>query len=84
MFLAGVVPGLLLAAAYVLAIWFMGKFTPDFVGGSKIETEDMMPSSEIALKTLPILGLILVVPGGMHTGWTTPVEAGRPDLCSAP
>ncbi|WP_280985201.1 hypothetical protein [Dinoroseobacter shibae] len=34
-------------------------------------------------ETLPILALILVVPGGIYTGWTTPVEAGRPDLCSA-
>ena len=33
MFLAGVVPGILLAVAYVGAIWFMGRFTPGFVGG---------------------------------------------------
>ena len=32
MFLAGVVPGLLLAFAYVAAIWFMARFTPGFVG----------------------------------------------------
>ncbi|MDJ0992777.1 MAG: TRAP transporter large permease [Dinoroseobacter sp.] len=76
MFLAGVVPGLLLAAAYVLAIWFMGKFTPGFVGGEKIEDGDLMPWSEIAVKTLPILVLIFVVLGGIYAGWTTPVEAG--------
>jgi tripartite ATP-independent transporter DctM subunit len=76
MFLAGVVPGLLLAVAYVAAIWFMGRFTPAFVGGSEIEAEDLMPWSEIAVKTLPIIGLIVVVLGGIYTGWTTPVEAG--------
>lgn len=76
MFLAGVVPGLLLAAAYVAAIWFMGKFTPGFVGGSKIEDHSLMPWSEIAAKTLPIFALIVVVLGGLYTGWTTPVEAG--------
>ncbi|QTN36842.1 TRAP transporter large permease [Cognatishimia activa] len=76
MFLAGVVPGLMLAAAYVLAIWFMGRFTPAFVGGSKIETETLMPWSEIAAKTIPILVLIVVVLGGIYTGWTTAVEAG--------
>ncbi|WP_299376408.1 TRAP transporter large permease [uncultured Tateyamaria sp.] len=76
MFLAGVVPGLLLAAAYVAAIWFMGRFTPGFVGGTLVEDTDLMPWSEIAIKTLPILALIVVVLGGIYTGWTTPVEAG--------
>ncbi|MEO1194768.1 MAG: TRAP transporter large permease subunit [Pseudomonadota bacterium] len=76
MFLAGVVPGLLLAAAYVGAIWFMGRFTPGFVGGRKIEDADLMSWGEIAAKTLPITALIVVVLGGLYTGWTTPVEAG--------
>ena len=76
MFLAGVVPGILLAIAYVAAIWFMGRFTPAFVGGEKIEDADLMPWSEIAAKTLPIIGLIVVVLGGIYAGWTTPVEAG--------
>jgi len=76
MFLAGVVPGLLLAAAYVLAIWFMGKFTPAFVGGEIIEEGELMSWGEVASKTLPILLLIVVVLGGIYLGWTTPVEAG--------
>ncbi|MEL7105014.1 MAG: TRAP transporter large permease [Pseudomonadota bacterium] len=76
MFLAGVVPGLLLAAAYVAAIWFMGRFTPGFVGGRRIEDADLMSWGEIAAKTLPITALIVVVLGGLYTGWTTPVEAG--------
>ena len=33
MFLAGVIPGLLLAVAYIGAIWFAGRFFPGFVGG---------------------------------------------------
>lgn len=76
MFLAGVVPGLMLAAAYVGAIWFMARVTPGFVGGREIKEQTLMPWSEIAAKTLPILVLIVVVLGGIYTGWTTPVEAG--------
>ncbi|MCG6883800.1 MAG: TRAP transporter large permease [Silicimonas sp.] len=76
MFLAGIVPGLLLAVAYVAAIWFMGRFTPAFVGGHVVENDDLMGWGEIAAKTLPILLLITVVLGGLYTGWTTPVEAG--------
>ncbi len=76
MFLAGVIPGLLLAAAYVGAIWIMGRFTPGFVGGRIVEDGDLMSWGEIAGKTLPITLLIVVVLGGIYTGWTTPVEAG--------
>ncbi len=76
MFLAGVVPGILLAVFYVAAIFTMGKLTPGFVGGRS--TDDLPPLSwaEVAEKTLPIVGLILVVLGGIYTGWLTPVEAG--------
>ncbi len=76
MFLAGVVPGILLAVAYVTAIWFMGRFTPGFVGGRVIEDTEWMSGREIASKTLPTLFLITVVLGGIYTGWLTAVEAG--------
>ena len=76
MFLAGVVPGLLLAVAYVAAIWFMGRFTPGFVGGRDAKDIQPLSWSEVASKTLPILGLILLVLGGIYTGWMTAVEAG--------
>ena len=78
MFIAGIIPGLLLAAAYIIAIFLMAAFTPDFVGG-RIEDDDATPSlsaGEIAAKTIPLLALIVVVLGGIYTGWLTPVEAG--------
>jgi tripartite ATP-independent transporter DctM subunit len=76
MFLAGVIPGILLAIAYVAAIWFMGRFTPGFVGGRVIDDTEWMTGREIASKTLPTLFLITVVLGGIYTGWLTAVEAG--------
>jgi tripartite ATP-independent transporter DctM subunit len=76
MFLAGVVPGILLAIAYVGAIWAMGRFTPGFVGGRDASDFEPLTWGEIATKTLPILSLILVVLGGIYTGWMTAVEAG--------
>ncbi len=33
MFLAGVVPGIMLAVAYIGAIWVMGRLTPGFIAG---------------------------------------------------
>ena len=54
----------------------MARLTPGFVGGREVEAATLMPWSEIAVKLGPIAGLILVVLGGIYTGWTTPVEAG--------
>lgn len=76
MFLAGIVPGILLSMAYIGAIWAMGRLTPGFVGGRPATDYEPMPWGEIASKTLPILGLVTVVLGGIYTGWLTPVEAG--------
>ena len=53
MFLAGIIPGIMLAIAYVGAIWFMGRFTPNFVGGRVVEESEWMSRAEIASKTLP-------------------------------
>ena len=77
MFLAGVIPGLLLAVAYIGAIWFAGRFFPGFVGGrAAVDDYEPMAWSEVAVKTLPLVALIVIVLGGIYTGWLTPVEAG--------
>ena len=76
MFLAGVVPGIMLAIAYIAAIWVMGRLTPGFIGGRPASDYEWMSWFEIASKTLPTIGLIVVVLGGIYTGWLTPVEAG--------
>lgn len=76
MFLAGIVPGIVLSIAYIAAIFVMGRLTPGFVGG--VEIQDFVPFSwlELFAKTVPIVLLIAVVLGGIYTGWLTPVEAG--------
>lgn len=76
MFLAGIVPGVMLAVAYVAAIWAMGRLFPDFVGGRPSSDYERMPLAEVASKTLPTLALVFIVLGGIYTGWMTPVEAG--------
>lgn len=84
MFLAGIVPGLILTAAYVIAILLMGRFWPSFIGiDSRNAVVAPMPLSELADKTLPITGLILLVLGGIYTGWLTPVEAGAAGALAA-
>ena len=76
MFLAGVVPGLLLAAVYLGTIWTAGRLTPGFVGGRAFDEAERLGLGDVLAKTLPLVALILLVLGGIYTGWLTPVEAG--------
>lgn len=78
MFLAGVLPGLLLAAAFCVAIWAMARLSPRSVGGEELAEADAprMPPGEVLRKVGPLVMLILVVLGGIYTGWLSPVEAG--------
>lgn len=77
MFLAGIVPGLVLTAAYIIGILLAGKFWPSFIGQNVKSTEiDELTWFEVFDKTVPIVFLIAVVLGGIYTGWLTPVESG--------
>ena len=77
MFIAGIVPGLMLAFAYIVAIVAMARFTPGFVGaGAPASGYTPLTRRQMIDKTVPIVTLILVVLGGIYTGWLTPVEAG--------
>lgn len=79
MFLAGVVPGLLLSFLYCIGILVMAYGFPHTVVSSapRVETEGAgMPLSEAALKLAPIVTLIGVIIGGIYGGVFTPTEAG--------
>jgi tripartite ATP-independent transporter DctM subunit len=77
MFLAGIIPGLILTAAYVIAIMLMGRFWPSFIGtDSKDLSRPPLELRESLNKTIPTMILIVMVLGGIYTGWLTPVEAG--------
>jgi C4-dicarboxylate transporter DctM subunit len=80
LFLAGVIPGLLLSAAYVAAIWLMTVFTPAYVGRGAfvvpVSGDKLLPPGELFIKVLPITTLIIVVLGGIYTGFFTASEAG--------
>lgn len=80
LFLAGVLPGLLLSAAYIAAIWLMTVFTPNFIGPGAFVTsigdDKLLPAGELIVKILPITILIVVVLGGIYTGFFTASEAG--------
>jgi tripartite ATP-independent transporter DctM subunit len=84
MFLAGIVPGLLLTAAYIAWIYISGKLRPAYLG-TDIDhgVDEPLSLFEVLDKTVPTVALILIVLGGIYTGWLTPVEAGAAGALAA-
>ncbi len=80
MFIAGFIPGIVLAAAYVLGILAMAHLTPGFIGGSVDRSaEETAPELGVweTLRLLaPVAFLVIVVLGGIYSGWFSPEEAG--------
>ena len=73
MFLAGILPGLLVAALFVLVIAFLCRRRPALAPASApVPWSDRFRSLR---GVLPILLLFLLVMGGMFLGWFTPTEA---------
>ena len=79
LFMAGIVPGIVLAGAYCILIWIMARRFPDKVGSPealKTDRPRLMPPLEAAQKSLPIVLLIILVLGGIYGGLFTATEAG--------
>jgi tripartite ATP-independent transporter DctM subunit len=80
LFKAGILPGLLLSAAYSLAILWMAYGIPHYVGGDKaISTavgNKQLSFGQAVWKLTPIALLIALVLGGIYAGWFTPTESG--------
>lgn len=84
MFLAGIVPGLILTAAYICWIYVSGKLRPAYLGADIDHgVDEPMSILEILDKSVPTIVLILIVLGGIYTGWLTPVEAGAAGALAA-
>jgi tripartite ATP-independent transporter DctM subunit len=84
LFMAGVIPGLLLTVIYCIGISIMVRFRPQLAGAPVIteeEGEEKGFSPKISVlgllkDTSGIAALIVVVLGGMYAGFLTPTEAG--------
>jgi tripartite ATP-independent transporter DctM subunit len=78
LFIAGILPGIVLAVAFAFAILALGRFAPKFVGGDHTARAEgtSLDAREIAARMLPIAALIVLVLGGLYGGLFTPTEAG--------
>ncbi len=91
LFTAAIIPGLLLASAFALAIVAMAYFWPSYVGGAVGPAPEIVAAypaawsrkgaphetiGSAARKLLPIVFLVTVVLGGIYGGVFTPTESG--------
>lgn len=80
LFTAGIVPGLLLALAYILGIVVMSFVWPRSVYASgapqAIEGMVLMPMGALLRKLVPSVLMIVLVLGGLYAGYFTATEAG--------
>lgn len=77
LFIAGVLPGLVLALLFGGGIWLMAHLNPGALGSAK-DADDIPPltKTELLQKGLPLSLLIGLVLGGLYAGFFTPIEAG--------
>ncbi len=80
MFIAGFIPGVLLATAFVLGILVMSYVAPNFIGGEANRVPDDVPDDLTGLQILvllvPVGFLVVLVLGGIYSGVFSPEEAG--------
>jgi tripartite ATP-independent transporter DctM subunit len=84
MFIAGILPGLMLAGGFVAMLIGVTILFPKFVLEDPDKVRDRrldrnvspMPFRTLILKLVPIILLVILVLGGLYTGFFTPTEAG--------
>ena len=79
LFVAAIIPGILLAIVFGFGIFILCIFWKKFVFSEEVQTFgdiELMPLKDFCLKCLPLIFLISIVLGGIYGGIFTPIEAG--------
>jgi tripartite ATP-independent transporter DctM subunit len=79
MFIAGVIPGIIIAMGFAAMIWVTASFFPERIMTRAAQPElsqRAMPAGELVVKSVPIMALVVLILGGLYTGFFTPTEAG--------
>lgn len=78
LFIAGIIPGILMSVAFCLGIYIMVKYAKGFAGtvrdGADLDRRETLGSA--TSKLAPVLALVVLILGGLYSGVFTPTEAG--------
>lgn len=85
MFLAGIGPGLLLAALFSATVLILATWSRRSVFERDADTRDLepLPLTDLLAKGAPIIVLVTLVLGGLYGGFLNPTEAGAVGACGA-
>ncbi|MCQ0970629.1 TRAP transporter large permease [Paracoccus sp. TK19116] len=73
LFLAGVIPGILLLLMFLLTIWVLCLIRPAM--GPRGPSTSMAEKTRAVMGALPIIVLVLLTIGGIYSGFFSPTEA---------
>ncbi|PCJ89559.1 MAG: TRAP transporter permease DctM, partial [Hyphomicrobiales bacterium] len=76
LFVAAIIPGLLLAFSFGVLNVLLATYAKDFVGEIKQIDTTKMPLKQMVLRLAPIIFLIFLIMGGIYGGFFSPTEAG--------
>lgn len=76
LFIAAIVPGIVLAVAFGLLNVVLAIFAPGFVGSAGTVDVEAMPVRSMILRLLPVVFIVMLVMGGIYGGFFSPTEAG--------
>lgn len=84
LFIAGLIPGIILALGFIGMIVLLALLAPRFVFdlerlralGDARRAQPALTGKQVMGKALPIVALVTLVLGGLYTGLFTPTEAG--------
>lgn len=84
LFVAGIIPGFVMALMFAAMIMLMARFTPSLVFDMKRHAAlaaersgaRVLSTLEMLTKVVPIAALVALVLGGLYSGFFTPTEAG--------
>jgi tripartite ATP-independent transporter DctM subunit len=85
LYIAGIVPGLMLAALYIAYIVIRAKLDPSIAPRARSAEADLPLHRKVALLRRLLLPLLVVfaVLGSLYLGWATPTEAGGVGVAGA-
>ncbi len=78
LFIAGILPGVVLAAVFAFGIYLAARLRPALLGPAVRHDAAAPPltARQLTAKGLPVTTLIALVLGGIYGGFFTPIEAG--------
>lgn len=76
LFIAGILPGFLLAGIFAIGIYLTARFRPGALGQIDDNPAPGLSGRDLLAKGAPLAALIALVLGGIYGGIFTPIEAG--------